>query len=256
MQLTSLVSEVKTVQFDYLALREAERLLYGAGPSSSHIVSAGGSFGNSTGSNMDFELTKRVDGLEKENKQMKGELSDLRKLVHSLESQLKKLTVDCGVATNGHSVAHEKKEAGKSYAQAAQPDNESDEDEEDIDLFGSDDEEQDEEKERIKQERLKAYAEKKGKKPGPIAKSSVILDVKPWDDETDMQEMEKQVRTIEMDGLLWGASKLVPLAYGIKKLQIMCTVEDEKVSIDELQEKIEEFEELVQSVDIAAFNKI
>lgn len=43
--------------------------------------------------------------------------------------------------------------------------------------------------------------------PGVIAKSSVVLDVKPWDDETDMQEMEKQVRTIEMDGLLWGACK-------------------------------------------------
>lgn len=53
--------------------------------------------------------------------------------------------------------------------------------------------------------------------------------MKPWDDETDMAEMEKQVRTISCDGLLWGISKLVPLAYGIKKLQIVCVVEDEKV---------------------------
>ena len=59
-----------------------------------------------------------------------------------------------------------------------------------------------------------------------------------------------------MDGLLWGASKLVPLAYGIKKLQILCVIEDEKVSVDELQEKICEFEDFVQSVDIAAFQKI
>jgi len=283
MQLASLLAEAKTVQFDYSALREAERLLYGAGPSTSSTASklasgdfksdvlqeiaearkrinetlqAGGAVGSgSASSNMEFELVKRVDGLEKENKQMKGELSDLRKLVHSLESQLQKLSVGGGTAATGHSVASKKSEPQKSYAKAAEPDKE-DDDDEDIDLFGSDDEEQDEEKERIKQERLKAYAEKKDKKPGPIAKSSVILDVKPWDDETNMQEMEKQVRTIEMDGLLWGASKLVPLAYGIKKLQIMCTVEDEKVSIDELQEKIEEFEELVQSVDIAAFNKI
>ena len=41
-----------------------------------------------------------------------------------------------------------------------------------------------------------------------IAKSSLLIDVKPWDDETDMKEMEKHVRTIEMDGLLWGACKL------------------------------------------------
>jgi len=103
---------------------------------------------------------------------------------------------------------------------------------------------------------LKAYADKKQKKPALIAKSSVIFDVKPWDDETDMGEVQKSVRTIQMDGLVWGAAKLVPLAYGILKLQIMCVVEDEKVSIDELQEKIQDFEDLVQSVDIAAFNKI
>lgn len=71
-----------------------------------------------------------------------------------------------------------------------------------------------------------------------------------------MKEMEKKVRTIEMDGLVWGASKLVPVGYGINKLQIMCVVEDDKVSIDLLQETIQEFEDFVQSVDIAAFNKI
>lgn len=127
-------------------------------------------------------------------------------------------------------------------------------DDDDVDLFGSDDD--DAEADRIKEERVKAYTDKKSKKPALIAKSSILLDVKPWDDETDMAEMEKQVRTVVMDGLLWGASKLVPLAYGIKKLQIMCVIEDDKVSVDELQEKICEFEDFVQSVDIAAFNKI
>jgi len=92
--------------------------------------------------------------------------------------------------------------------------------------------------------------------PALIAKSSIVLDVKPWDDETDMAEMEKAVRTIQSDGLLWGVSKLVPVGYGIKKLQIGCVVEDDKVSIDWLTEEIQNFEELVQSVDIAAFNKI
>ncbi|EJW84235.1 EF-1 guanine nucleotide exchange domain-containing protein [Wuchereria bancrofti] len=127
---------------------------------------------------------------------------------------------------------------------------------EDFDLFGSSDEE-DAEKERIKQERLKAYAEKKAKKAVCIAKSSIILDVKPWDDTTDMQEMEKLVRRIEKDGLVWGGAKLIPLAYGIKVLQIICIVEDEKVSVDDLIEQItEEVSDHVQSVDIVAFNKI
>ena len=43
--------------------------------------------------------------------------------------------------------------------------------------------------------------------PALIAKSSLLLDVKPWDDETDMVALEKSVRSIEADGLLWGACK-------------------------------------------------
>ncbi|ESO02548.1 hypothetical protein HELRODRAFT_161829 [Helobdella robusta] len=128
-------------------------------------------------------------------------------------------------------------------------------DDDDIDLFGSDDE-VDDEAERVKKERLAAYEAKKSKKEAIIAKSNIVLDVKPWDDETDMAQVEECVRSVQCDGLLWGASKLVPLAYGIKKLQITCVVEDDKVGTDFLEEEITKFEDLVQSVDIAAFNKI
>lgn len=37
----------------------------------------------------------------------------------------------------------------------------------------------------------------------------------------------------------------MPLAYGIHKLQISCVVEDEKVSIDWLQETLQEIEDFV-----------
>jgi len=126
----------------------------------------------------------------------------------------------------------------------------------DVDLFGSESDEENEAAAKIREERLAAYNAKKSNKPALIAKSNVILDVKPWDDETDMAELERQVRKISVDGLLWGAAKLVPLAYGIHKLQISCVVEDEKVSIDSLQDEIIALEDYVQSVDIAAFNKI
>ena len=97
--------------------------------------------------------------------------------------------------------------------------------------------------------------------------------MKPWDDETDMVKLEEAVRSIEQEGLVWGASKLVPIGYGIKKLQITivvgkhycgvifktvdlttttCYAEDELVSLDDLQEKVQEFEDYVQSTDIAA----
>lgn len=71
-----------------------------------------------------------------------------------------------------------------------------------------------------------------------------------------MKELETSVRSIEKDGLVWGASKLVPLAFGVKKLQINLVVEDDKVSLDELQDQIAEFEDFVQSSDIAAMQKL
>lgn len=69
-----------------------------------------------------------------------------------------------------------------------------DDDDDDVDLFGSDDEEESAEAAKLREERLKAYNEKKSKKPELIAKSSILLDVKPWDDETDMKELEKATR--------------------------------------------------------------
>ena len=80
--------------------------------------------------------------------------------------------------------------------------------EEDIDLFGSDDEEEDAEAARVREERIKAYTDKKSKKPALIAKTSVLLDVKPWDDETDMGALTNAVKSVEMDGLTWGATKV------------------------------------------------
>merc|ERR1719481_1788097 len=145
--------------------------------------------------------------------------------------------------------------AGGAKPAAAAAASDDDDDDDDIDLFGSDDE-VDEEAEKIKAERLAAYAEKKSKKPALIAKSNVILDIKPWDDETDIVEMERLIRTIEKEGLLWGKAEKKPIAFGIFKLTISAVVEDDKVSVDWMEEQIFEFEDYVQSVDVAAFQKI
>jgi len=128
-------------------------------------------------------------------------------------------------------------------------------DDDDFELFGSD-EEDDAAAEKLKAERVAAYSAKKANKPAIVAKSTIILEVKVWDDEADMKKLEEIVRAVECDGLLWGASKLVPVGYGIKKLQITCVVEDDKVGTDFLEESICKHEDLVQSVDIVAFNKI
>ena len=109
---------------------------------------------------------------------------------------------------------------------------------------------------RLTEERLAQYESKKAKKPALVTKSSILLDMKPWDDETNMAKLEEWVRSIQADGLFWGSSKLVLVGYGIKKLQIQCVVEDDKVGTDMLEEQIFTSDEYVQSMEVAAFNKI
>lgn len=40
------------------------------------------------------------------------------------------------------------------------------------------------------------------------------------DDTIDTKEIENSVRSITMEGLIWGPSKIMPIAYGVNKLQV------------------------------------
>ncbi|KAF2290058.1 hypothetical protein GH714_001664 [Hevea brasiliensis] len=143
-------------------------------------------------------------------------------------------------------------------------------DDDDLDLFG--DETEEEKKAAEEREAAKKPAKKKERSFTSVCgKSSVLLDVKPWD-ETDMKKLEESVRSVEMPVcfslqqypklmLPFGfvTAKLVPVGYGIKKLQIMLTIVDDLVSVDSLIEErltVEPCSEYVQSCDIVAFNKI
>ncbi|XP_012224966.1 probable elongation factor 1-delta isoform X4 [Linepithema humile] len=211
------------------------------------------------------DVTPRVVKLEKENQDLRFIVQELKSSVEKLVQRTKNLEIlEQRVESLESRMPYiaicpakpEEPLQGSEQDKHQTHSKEKDDDDEDVDLFGSDSEGEDVEAAKIREERLAAYQAKKSKKPTLIAKSNIILDVKPWDDETDMKEMENTVRKIETDGLLWGASKLVPLAFGIHKLQISCVVEDDKVSIDWLTEQIQGFEDYVQSVDIAAFNKV
>jgi len=218
------------------ARRKIQQTLSGAPPSSSsHSISE-----------------KRIAQLEAENKELRQKTDDLTEALKKLELRVSQLESSKTAAPAPTLAQEEKKEQPKEEKkEEKKEDSDSDED-----LFGSDSEEEDAEYEKIKQERLAAYQAKKANKPKVIAKSSILLDVKPWDDETDIAELEKCVRSVEEDGLVWGASKILPVAFGIKKLQISCVVEDDKVGTDLLEERITAFDDYVQSVDVVAFNKL
>jgi translation elongation factor EF-1beta len=146
----------------------------------------------------------------------------------------------------------------------------------------------------------------KGDKP---AKTNIILDVKGWDDETDMAALEANVRKVRSQwppcwgrfldlvhhfsladwdgwsplgcGKAWGgwlrhqevAHYCPALAHFNASFSVhevadpwtamssprrsrQVVVEDDKVSVDELEEHIREDEDHVQSVDVVTMNKI
>lgn len=98
----------------------------------------------------------------------------------------------------------------------------------------------------------------KPKKEKPAAKSMVVFDVKVYEMETDLNELFKKIKSeITMDGLVWNNEpKILPIAFGMNKLQVGCVVEDAKVSVDDIYEKIEAWDDTVQSIDTVSFQKL
>ncbi|CAM9745278.1 unnamed protein product, partial [Heterosigma akashiwo] len=121
-------------------------------------------------------------------------------------------------------------------------------DDHDGDLFGDDEEEE---------EADPAAAKKKKEKAKPVERTQIVVEIKPWEAECDLTALSEEIKKIQKDGLVWGEGmKLVPVAFGIKKLIMSCVVEDEKVCADGVTDPIEALEDFVQSVDIATMSKI
>jgi elongation factor 1-beta len=140
----------------------------------------------------------------------------------------------------------------------------------DMDFFGDDDEDEEaaqEAADKARAERMaKALALKKAadagkeqkKKDKPVEKSLIVLDVKPWEADTDLVMVWKHICENKVqEGLSWGQSyKLEPVAFGIKKLVMTCSIVDSLVLMDDITDYIEGLEEWVQSVNVVSMNKI
>ena len=91
--------------------------------------------------------------------------------------------------------------------------------EEDMDLFGDDDDAEVEKEREARIEKIaKEQAAKKALKK-VVAKSVLIVDVKVYEMEQDLAALAQEVYKIEMDGLVWNKEpKFIEVAYGMKKL--------------------------------------
>ena len=109
----------------------------------------------------------------------------------------------------------------------------------------------------------KKLKEEKDAKDGKKAKvkeaekSLLVLEVKPWEADTDLEMVWKKIIEYQQEGLTWGATfKLEPVAFGIKKLILTASIVDSMVLMDDITDNIEAIEEYVQSVQVVSMNKI
>ncbi len=123
-------------------------------------------------------------------------------------------------------------------------------------MFGSDSD--DEEAAAALAAQMKANKDK-AEKQAPMGRSLIVLDVKPYDAETDLVELAKGIKALTHEGIQnWGAEhKFEPIAFGIKKLVISLVVYDKLMGVDDITDLIEgKYEDDVQSIDVAAMSKV
>jgi translation elongation factor EF-1beta len=134
-----------------------------------------------------------------------------------------------------------------------------DEDDDMDDMFGDDDED-----EVLDAAALKAAKDAKVKAAKDAVKvdkkvdrTQCVFEIKPWDAELSLDDLAAKIKATSFNGLTWGeAHKLVPVAFGIKKLVVSCIVIDELVALDDVTDLIEGFSDEVQSVDLATMNRL
>ena len=146
-----------------------------------------------------------------------------------------------------------KGKGGKKEEKKPEKKEEKKEEEDDMDLFG----EETEEDKKVKEEMKKKNKGKKDGKKKEVDKSHVILEVKGWEAEQDLEALAKKIiSTIKKDGLSWNTGyKFEEVAFGVKKLVIAFLAEDEKCSVQDIVDELESWENDIQSVEVVSFNK-
>lgn len=109
------------------------------------------------------------------------------------------------------------------------------------------------------QTKLRKEAEERAARKMKNAKSMIVLEVKPFDADTDLESLALNIKKLTHEGIQnWGQEhKLEKIAFGIKKLIISVIVFDAKIGVDDITDLImEKYEEEVQSVDVHSMSKV
>lgn len=84
-----------------------------------------------------------------------------------------------------------------------------------------------------------------------MGKMAVVLKIMPEDAETDLDEIEEQVRErIKVDDV-----EREEVAFGLEALKVSTITTDEEGGTDHLENELDDMEQ-VQSIEVESFNKI
>lgn len=63
----------------------------------------------------------------------------------------------------------------------------------------------------------------------------MVFDVKVYEQEQDLIALSQKIKdSFVLDGLVWNNEpKILPIAFGMNKLQMGCVIEDAKISLEE-----------------------
>lgn len=128
------------------------------------------------------------------------------------------------------------------------------------DLFADSDSESEDTK-KAKEETRRKIAEAKaaGTKLKKVDRSMIIMEIKPHDNETDMQPiLDTITEKVQMEGLQWGKGEIKEGNFGIKIVVMPAVIIDDLCSTEELCDKIIETytDDVIQNCDIVSFNKM
>lgn len=87
----------------------------------------------------------------------------------------------------------------------------------------------------------------------------IVLEIKPWEDTTDMTEILNSLPDrVQMEGLTWGKGEVKDGNFGIKYVAMPAVIIDDLCSTEELVDLIIETygDDVIQNADIVSFNKM
>jgi translation elongation factor EF-1beta len=81
--------------------------------------------------------------------------------------------------------------------------------------------------------------------------AKVTFDIKPEDIETNLDELEKTIRALNLSGTTWLGSEKIDICYGLQKIRIVAQYNTKLIDADTIQDELNKLQN-ISSIDLFA----